>query len=490
MFQTNFRLVLWGVLSLWAAAACAADPWQNARVMPKSDQLLLRSDGEVTGNVYQIEWPATVERIEGQWLRITDHGGYHVPAISGWVSKDEVLKLDEAHDHYMGILQTDDAPWLHWLMGICLESTKESGTAEEEYLQCLDLKEKPHDVDAVRRVVEGQPNMLDAAVRLLRSQTGATKSVDEAVTAANLLKDLSSIAENAGFRRPQVLFERAETLRKAYRLKVAEERRNLGGIKGQVARANSEKNMGTDEDRNLFTEADKAYQLATSAYSAYAHTGPHCWKAYLGEAELWLNRAETLQDEAWSLIAADGGSRASPAASAKSAGQAGASQPASPAAEGDSTNDVDTAVTPIDLRVLDVFIKRLQKQKPALADQAEAACVCLAAAVESLHNAVKYFDKVVSLSPDLVEAYRDRGLAYYRLAQCEAVLAAFEDSDLKLRSGIANLDRALLDGRRGFEESAQSPGRCQGAPSPHRHREEGSCKRRGCPGEELHRHGA
>ena len=47
--------------------------------------------------------------------------------------------------------------------------------------------------------------------------------------------------------------------------------------------------------------------------------------------------------------------------------------------------------------------------------------------------AVKCFDEAVGLSPDLVEAYRDRGLAYLALARCEAILAV----DRRGRSGIA-----------------------------------------------------
>ncbi len=445
MFRTNLRFVFWGALGFWAAAASAADPWQNAQIMPKSDQLLLRIGGEVAGDVHQIEWPATVERIEGQWLWIADRGGYHVPAISGWVSKDEVLKLAEAHDYYMDILQTYDAPWLHWLIGICLESRKESTPAEEEYLKCLSLNAESHDADAVRRAVEGQPNLLDAAVRLLRSQTLATNSVEQAVMAANVLKELAPNVEAAGYRRPYVHFERAEALRRAFGRNVAEEQKKLHEIEARIARANSEKNGGTDDDRSLFTEADETYQLSTSAYSAYAPTGPHCWKGHLGAAELHLSRGEILRDEAWSLIAAEGAS------------------PASPPADAESADNVDAAA-PVDLQLLDVFVKRLSQQGPATANQAKAACVCLAAAVESLQKAVAHFDKAVGLSPDLVEAYRDRGLAFYRLAQCEAAWATIEDALRKLPSAIKGassdqaaptekLDRALVDGRRSFEKA-------------------------------------
>ena len=113
--------------------------------------------------------------------------------------------------------------------------------------------------------------------------------------------------------------------------------------------------------------------------------------------------------------------------------------------------------------MLDVFLKRLSPQRPAMAQRAQAAGVCLAAAIESLQKAVAYFDKAVGLSPDLVDAYRDRGLAYYRLAQCEATLAAIEDSDPGLHAAIQGpasdpalpqkLDRALVDGRKRFEKA-------------------------------------
>ncbi len=228
MMRTTFGLILWGALGLWSAAACAADPWQNCQIMPKSDRLLLRVGGQVTGNVYQIPWPAAVQHIEGQWLWISDDGGYDVPAISGWVSKDEVLKVDEAQKYYLGLLQTCDAPWLHWLIGICLEEKRESTSAQEEYLRCLELRLDPSDADAVRRAlpgaVAGEPNLLDAAVRLLRSQSSTAKSAEDAAAAANALRDLAQTADTAGLRRPQVLFEAGEALRKAFGLKVAEER--------------------------------------------------------------------------------------------------------------------------------------------------------------------------------------------------------------------------------------------------------------------------
>ena len=119
--------------------------------------------------------------------------------------------------------------------------------------------------------------------------------------------------------------------------------------------------------------------------------------------------------------------------------------------------------------MLDAFSKSWQaaKQRPATASRARAVCVCLAVEIQLLHAAVKCFDEAVRLSPDLVEAYRDRGLAYLSLARCEAVLAAIEEGDPDLHTQLASLDpegallpqmldRALVDGRKHFNEALEN----------------------------------
>ncbi len=338
MFRTNLRLVLWGALCCWAAAASAADPWQNARIMPKSDQVLLRCGREVTGDAYQIAWPAAVERIEGQWLRVTDQGGYCVPPVSGWVRKDEVLKLNQANSYYTDLLKTADSPWIHWLVGICLEEQKESATAQEEFLKGLDAV--PGDNDGVWMAVQANPNRLDAAVRLERLKVAGTKSSDEALAAANRIQGLAEAAQSNGVRRPQTIIEQADALQKAYRLKLSEERKKLRSIDQQIARANLETDGGSAEDRDLFKLADGVYQLTASADPDYARTGPHRWKGSMGRAELYLTRIAFLNDEAWSLIGCD----AAPAPVA--------------AAEDSSTNRLGATMMPIDLKRLDAFCKR------------------------------------------------------------------------------------------------------------------------------------
>jgi hypothetical protein len=451
MFRTNLSLVLLVALSSWAAATLAADPWQNSRIMPKSDQLMLRIGRDIAGDAYRIAWPAAVERIEGQWLWIVDHGGYQVPAVSGWVSKDEVLKFEEAQTYYMEYLRTADAPWIHWLVGICLEEKRETETAQDEYLKSLSAV--PGDIGtvrlAVRTAVETNPNLLDAAIRLERLKAAEAKSAEAAVAAADQIQSLAEVAERRGIQRPQALFEQAEALHKAFRLKLAEERKKIRRIDVQISRAYSEIGGGTSEDRDLFNKAEQIYRLSASVNPGDAQAGPHRWKGIMGRAELYLSRVAFLDEEAWSLINLGGNSPKQFSAAEKT----------------NSANPLGETTTPIDLNMLDAFSKSLQTVKltPGAPSRAGAVCICLAVEINLLHAAVECFDEVIGLCPDLVEAYRDRGLAYLSLARCEAILASIEEADPDLHKQIASLDpggtllphkldRALVDGRKHFND--------------------------------------
>ncbi len=434
--------------------------------MPKSDQVLLRSGQEISGDVYQIQWPATVERIEGQWLWVADHGAVGVPATSGWVSKAEVLKLDEAQAHYMKFLQNADAPWVHWLLGICLEAENESSVAQQEYLKALGV---PNDDGVVASAVEMNPNLLDAAIRLEAVKANAARSANEAEAAAIRLRALADVAKSRGIRRPHAFFQQAEAFNKAFRLKVQEEREAIKGIDDQIERAKLELVGGTADDQTLFANAEACYRTTASLDPSYAQAGPHVWKGCMGRAELYLSRVAFLNDEVWSLIR-----KASPSASSSSA----------PA----TTSAIRSGATtlPIDLDKLNALAKSFQNppqgtdSKQAIDPKtrlaaAHAACFCLAAEIQSLHEAVKCFDQAVAQSTDLVEAYRDRGLADLALARCEATLARILDSlNEKVDPGFLEFqkqlhaldpqwamlpqkpDRVLVEGREQFDAALKS----------------------------------
>jgi hypothetical protein len=124
---------------LSATPARAVDPWQRAAVLPKSSQVRLmgyehRVTSRDAGSVFQIAWPASVEKIDGQWIFIRDEGGYSSPPVAGWVRKRDMLRasgedvpVDESPGKfYIARIQEEPqnpevAVW-HWLRGIYFES--------------------------------------------------------------------------------------------------------------------------------------------------------------------------------------------------------------------------------------------------------------------------------------------------------------------------------------------------------------------------------
>jgi tetratricopeptide (TPR) repeat protein len=136
--------------------ARAVDPWKGARVLPKSSQVRLSGDaervsGRDAGSIFEIAWPARVEKIDGQWILIRDDGGYSVPPVAGWVRKQDMLRASDdgapAADGPAAFYatkiqeepQSPEIPVLHWLRGIYWESQSqgEHDVAIAEYCSAI-----------------------------------------------------------------------------------------------------------------------------------------------------------------------------------------------------------------------------------------------------------------------------------------------------------------------------------------------------------------
>ena len=120
----------------------------EAQVLPKSAHVQLVDEaGRAVGSVVQIRWPASVESVDGQWIRVRDSGGYSVPPVVGWVRKDEMLRFgggddqvprtEDPRSYYTDTLEESPAPSdageLHWLRGIYYESQGETDAAILDY---------------------------------------------------------------------------------------------------------------------------------------------------------------------------------------------------------------------------------------------------------------------------------------------------------------------------------------------------------------------
>jgi hypothetical protein len=126
----------------------AGQSWLGCQIMPKSDQFQIeaREEKEHSGGIFDIAWPATVEKTNGRWLFIRDEGGYSNPPVAGWVYADNVLRIESSADHYSDELQSSKAAWLYWLRGIYWENKNEPVIALTDYQAAAAIDPKLDDV--------------------------------------------------------------------------------------------------------------------------------------------------------------------------------------------------------------------------------------------------------------------------------------------------------------------------------------------------------
>ncbi len=129
-FRLSVALLILGVLP--AAVHAAGAGWKGAKIMPKSDQLIIQG-GATSGSIYDMMWPAAVEQTNGRWLWIRDEGGGREQPVAGWVYADDVLKLEEARDYYSEMIRGNAPAWVYWLRGIVWENQREPGIALLDY---------------------------------------------------------------------------------------------------------------------------------------------------------------------------------------------------------------------------------------------------------------------------------------------------------------------------------------------------------------------
>ena len=219
--------------------------------------------------MYEIEWPATVKKVEGQWLWVADEGGYSASPKAGWVYSKDVLKLDDpnnpaddAYSFYTATLKEMETPSLRWLRGICLEKKSETAAAKEDYKKALEnaatddsaaraayeqmLKdaatESSTDENAIETVADlrfkkdcvlsidkapanGFFNRcwFDARIRFERLKAKQSKKAAGAKLSAVRMLDVILEGGNP----PRAYFEVAEALKLAYQKKRQETRRRL-----------------------------------------------------------------------------------------------------------------------------------------------------------------------------------------------------------------------------------------------------------------------
>ena len=167
--------------------------------MPKSEQLVLQTGNQSTGNVYQIAWPARVVSTDGRWLWIRDEGGYNESPVAGWVYCDDVLRVSEAQEYYTNQIRERDSAALHWLRGIYWESNNALAIAKIDYQKAQELNDSEQDA----RLDDIQIRLgRIAATMQIRNEIAPSSAASRTVWESHFLK-----AQAMNPRRPQLYLD-------------------------------------------------------------------------------------------------------------------------------------------------------------------------------------------------------------------------------------------------------------------------------------------
>ncbi len=137
MLKTRWLFVAAGLIALAASAEGATDQWRGALVMPKSADAAIEADNGGSVSMYDIAWPAVVTRTKGRFLWVQDQGGYSSPHVGGWIYTDDVVKLDNAREHFAESIDGHETAWAYWMRGICWENAGEPAVAIVDFQSAL-----------------------------------------------------------------------------------------------------------------------------------------------------------------------------------------------------------------------------------------------------------------------------------------------------------------------------------------------------------------
>ncbi len=168
MIRKTIRRAFWiaGIVCLATTASAAPKPGDS--ILPLSATLRFeKSPGDHSAQRFvdqiKIGWPATVRKVNGQWLQIRDEGGYTLPGTKpaeGWVRKDEVVMLGSALENYTDLITKTEAALaaarsnsttcettketlarLFWLRGIYWETGDPKSLGPQPQIALNDFKE-------------------------------------------------------------------------------------------------------------------------------------------------------------------------------------------------------------------------------------------------------------------------------------------------------------------------------------------------------------
>lgn len=165
MFRKSLFVLGVSALVALVDGVAQGDLYSGNEILPKHERLVVKIGSKPVADEADFEWPVRVERVNGQWLWITDDGSHHVEwqanqgwvpkPIRGWVSKNDVILLEsdpiekkDALEYFTECLRENgNAGWAYWLRGVILGEKKNNWNLAimdfDKAIQCASGLEPP-----------------------------------------------------------------------------------------------------------------------------------------------------------------------------------------------------------------------------------------------------------------------------------------------------------------------------------------------------------
>jgi len=265
-----------------ASALFAGQSWQGVQVMPSSANVQVQSDDGSLISMYDIAWPAAVQKTRGRYLWIQDEGGYSGNRAGGWIYSDDVVKLDDARDYYADKLRDGETAWLDWMCGVSWEAKGEPTVAILNYQNALAIQPNTRIDDVELRL----GRLL--AQQQLRNGRGKYNPAQRAVWESHFQN-----AQRINPDRPQLYYEWGLALTHACSCTQAKPAAARGADKISASKSDvdSSSTGGTVSGGPTSAGADAAVQ-SLAKYERAESLSPRWWRIPLARAELMLNQCD------------------------------------------------------------------------------------------------------------------------------------------------------------------------------------------------------
>jgi hypothetical protein len=229
--KTVAFLAAWSVLVASHCHVAGAEGYANQSILPKHERMDVMINGVVVAQEGDFQWPAKVQKIDGQWLWIVDDGRSRADGrpSEGWVRKSDVILLNgdpiesaypTAIEYYTSRLQRahvgvgEMSPSrAFWLRGAAREEAQQYDGAFEDYTDAVCrpcIRNQWYEDEAYagrarcmfQRTVRANSNVLGQRARISTFRAG-----DAALPpAANYDEMLYKLETNATYRWLQFVF--------------------------------------------------------------------------------------------------------------------------------------------------------------------------------------------------------------------------------------------------------------------------------------------